>query len=68
MDCSPFANAIGCNLSLNRSRRMNKSLRERGTMKALSIGLLAITIFIVGVGFFRLWFVLSSPGLRADER
>jgi hypothetical protein len=38
-------------------------------MKALSTGLLAIAIFVVGVGFFRLWFVLSSPASEArNER
>jgi hypothetical protein len=38
-------------------------------MKALSTGLLAIAIFVVGVGFFRLWFVLPGPVPEArDER
>jgi hypothetical protein len=34
-------------------------------MKALGAGLLATTIFIVSVGFFRLWFVLPSPASEA---
>jgi hypothetical protein len=34
-------------------------------MRALSTGLLALAIFVVAVGFFRLWFVLSTPGSEA---
>jgi hypothetical protein len=36
-------------------------------MKALGAGLLAATIFIVSVGFFRLWFVLPSPASEARK-
>jgi hypothetical protein len=37
-------------------------------MRALSTGLLAITIFVVGVGFYRLWFVLSNPVSEARDK
>jgi hypothetical protein len=36
-------------------------------MKALSAGLIAIAVFVVSVGFFRVWFALSTSASQAGN-